>query len=72
MMAKVNLTLKPIPDQVRILKDYLDRRAQHKTQGNVSLDQIVKRFKHKKLSSNRAKASHFDKLLKMIKKDIPQ
>jgi hypothetical protein len=71
-MAKVNLTLKPIPEQIRIIKDYLDRRAQHKTQGEVSIDQMVRRFKHKKLSSNRAKASHFDKLLKMIKKDTPQ
>ena len=71
-MAKVNLTLKPIPEQLRIIKDYLDRRAQHKTQGDVSVGQVVKRFKHKKLSSNRAKASHFDKLIKMIKKDTPQ
>ena len=68
-MAKINLTLKPIPEQVRILRDYLNRRGQHKTQGEVSIDQVVKRFKHKKLSSNRAKAIHFDKLLKMIKKD---
>jgi hypothetical protein len=71
-MAKVNLTLKPIPEQLRIIKDYLDRRAQHKTQGEVSVGQVVRRFKHKKLSSNRAKASHFDKLIKMIKKDTPQ
>lgn len=71
-MAKINLSLKPIPEQVRILKDYLIRRGQHKSQGEVSIDQIVKRFKHKKLSSNRAKAIHFDKLLKMIKKDSPQ
>lgn len=71
-MAKVNLTLKPIPEQVRILKDYLNRRAQHKTQGDASIEQVVKRFKHKKLSSNRAKAIHFDKLLKMIKNDSSQ
>jgi len=71
-MAKVNLTLKPIPEQIRIIKDYLDRRAQHKTQGEVSIGQVVRRFKHKKLSSNRAKASHFDKLLKIIRKDSPQ
>ena len=71
-MAKVNLTLKPIPEQLRIIKDFLDRRAQHKTQGDVSIGQVVNRFKHKKLSSNRAKASHFDKLIKMIKKDTPQ
>jgi hypothetical protein len=71
-MSKVNLSLKPIPEQIRIIKDYLDRRAQHKTQGEVSIGQVVRRFKHKKLSSNRAKASHFDKLIKMIKKDTPQ
>jgi hypothetical protein len=71
-MAKINLTLKPIPEQVRILKDYLDRCDQHKSQAEVSIDQVVRRFKHKKLSSNRAKAIHFDKLLKMIKKDTPQ
>ena len=71
-MAKINLTLKPIPEQVRILKDYLDRCAQHKSQAGVSIDQVVRRFKHKKLSSNKAKAIHFDKLLKMIKKDNPQ
>jgi hypothetical protein len=71
-MAKVNLTLKPIPEQIRIIKDYLGRRAQHKTQGEVSINQIIKRFKHKKLSSNRAKASHFEKLLKMIKNDFPK
>ena len=71
-MAKVNLTLKPIPEQVRILKDYHNRRAQHKTQGDVSIEQIVRRFKHKKLSSNKAKVIHFDKLLKMIKNDSPQ
>ena len=70
-MAKVNLTLKPIPEQIRIIKDYLDRCAQHKSQGEVSIDQMVRRFKHKKLSSNRAKASHFDKLLKTIKKNTP-
>jgi hypothetical protein len=71
-MAKINLTLKPIPEQVRILRDYLNRRSQHKTQGEVSIDQVVKRFKHKKLSSNRAKTIHFDKLLKMVKKDVQQ
>jgi hypothetical protein len=71
-MAKINLTTKPIPEQVRILKDYLSRRSQHKTQGEVSLDQIVKRFKHKKLLNVKTKMSHFDKLLKIIKNDSPQ
>ena len=58
-MAKVNLTLKPIPEQIRILKDYLDRCAQHKSQAEVSIDQIVRRFKTQKLSSNRAKSNSF-------------
>jgi hypothetical protein len=71
-MAKVNLTLKPISEQIRILKDYLDRRSQHKMQGEVSIEQVIKRFKHKKLLNNRSKASHFDKLLKIIKKDSQQ
>lgn len=68
-MGKINLTHKPTSEQIRILKDYLDRRAQHKTQGEVSLDQIVKRFKHKRLLSDKAKSIHFDKLLKMMKKN---
>ncbi len=68
-MAKINLTQKPISEQVRILQDYLNRRAQHKTQGNVTIEQIVNKFKHKKLLNERAKAVHFDKLLKMMKKE---
>lgn len=68
-MAKINLTQKPISEQVRILRDYLDRRAQHKTQGEVTIAQIVSRFKHKKLLNERSKAVHFDKLLKMMKKE---
>jgi len=71
-MAKINLTNKPISEQLRILQDYLDRRAQHKTQGNVTIDQIVSRFKHKKLLNERSKAVHFDKLLKMMKKESQQ
>jgi hypothetical protein len=71
-MAKINLTNKPISEQIRILRDYLNRRYQHKAQGEVSIDQIVKRFKHKKLLSERAKAVHFDKLLKMMKKESTQ
>lgn len=71
-MGKINLTHKPTSEQMRILKDYLDRRAQHKTQGEVTIEQIVKRFKHKKLLSDRAKSIHFDKLLKMMKKNEKQ
>jgi hypothetical protein len=71
-MAKINLTQKPVSEQLRILQDYLNRRAQHKTQGAVTIEQIVSRFKHKKLLNERSKAVHFDKLLKMIKRETPQ
>jgi hypothetical protein len=67
-MPKINLTHKPTSEQVRIVKDYLDRRAQHKEQGEVTVEQIVKRFKHNRLMTDRAKYSHFDKILKMIEK----
>jgi hypothetical protein len=68
-MPKINLTHKPTSEQVRIVKDYLDRRAQHKEQGEVTVDQIIKRFKHNRLMTDRAKYSHFDKILKMIYQD---
>ena len=71
-MAKINLTQKPISEQIRILQDYLNRRAQHKTQGDVTIEQIVSKFKHKKLLNERAKTVHFDKLLKMMKKEPQQ
>jgi hypothetical protein len=65
-MPKINLTHKPTSEQMRIVKDYLDRRSQHKEQGEVTVEQIVKKFKHNRLMTDRAKYSHFDKLLKMI------
>lgn len=65
-MPKINLTHKPTSEQVRIIKDYLDRRAQHKEQGEVTVEQIIKKFKHNRLMTDRAKYSHFDKILKMI------
>jgi hypothetical protein len=68
-MSKINLTHKPTSEQVRIVRDYLNRRAQHKEQGEVTIDQIVKRFKHNRLMTDRAKFSHFDKLLKMIEQE---
>lgn len=71
-MAKINLTNKPIPEQLRILQDYLNRRSQHKTQGDVTIVQIVNKFKHKKLLSERAKTVHFDKLLKMMNNESQQ
>jgi len=71
-MAKIDLTNKPISEQIRILQDYLNRRAQHKIQGDVTIEQIVSKFKHKKLLNERTKAIHFDKLLKMIKREPQQ
>jgi hypothetical protein len=68
-MPKINLTHKPTSEQIRIVRDYLSRRAQHKEQGEVTVDQIIKRFKHNRLMTDRAKYSHFDKLLKMIYKE---
>jgi hypothetical protein len=68
-MPKINLTHKPTSEQMRIVKDYIDRRLQHKEQGEVTVEQIVKRFKHNRLMTDRAKYSHFDKLLKMIYKE---
>jgi hypothetical protein len=72
-MSKINLTHKPTSEQVRIVRDYLNRRAQHKEQGEITVEQIIKRFKHNRLMTDRAKYSHFDKLLKMIDKDsVPE
>lgn len=71
-MPKINLTHKPTSEQIRIVKDYLDRRAQHKEQGEVTVDQIIKRFKHNRLMTDRAKYSHFDKILKMIYNESEQ
>jgi hypothetical protein len=68
-MPKINLTNKPTSEQVRILKDYLNRRAQHPGQGDIKIIQIVKRFKHKGLLSDREKASHFRKLLDLARRD---
>jgi hypothetical protein len=68
-MPKINLTNKPTSEQVRILKDYLKRRAQHSNQGDVKVTQIVKRFKHKALLSDREKAAHFRKLLDLARRE---
>jgi hypothetical protein len=64
-MPKINLTNKPTSEQVRILKDYLSRRSQHQGQGDIKLSQVVKRFKHKSLMSDKDKMAHFRKLLKL-------
>jgi hypothetical protein len=50
---------------VRILKDYLSRRTQHQAQGDIKLSQVVKRFKHKSLMSDKDKMAHFRKLLRL-------
>ncbi len=68
-MPKINLTNKPTSEQVRILKDYLIRRAQHPNQGDIRVTQVVKRFKHKSLLSDREKAAHFRKLLDLARRD---
>lgn len=64
-MPKINLTNKPTSEQVRILKDYLNRRSQHQAQGDINLSQVVKRFKHKSLMSDKDKMAHFRKLLRL-------
>ena len=62
-MAKINLTRKSQSEQLRILNDYVLRRAQHKDQGAVTVDNLVKRFRHNKCYTNRAKAAFLSKLL---------
>ncbi len=64
-MPKINLTNKPTSEQVRILKDYLSRRSQHDGQGDIKLSQVIKRFKHKSLMSDKDKMAHFRKLLRL-------
>ena len=69
-MPKINLTNKPTSEQVRILKDYLSRRSQHDGQGDIKLSQVVKRFKHKSLMSDKDKMAHFRKLLRLASDNI--
>ena len=64
-MAKINLTRKSQSEQLRILNDYLLRRAQHNNQGEVTIDHLVKRFRHNKCFTNKAKAAFLSKLLRM-------
>lgn len=67
-MPKINLTGKPTSEQVRILRDYVDRRGQHQHQGPVKLPQVLARFKHKALINDKEKAAHFRKLLRIAEK----
>ncbi len=68
-MPKVNLTNKSTSEQIRIVRDYLSRRSQHKEQGEVKLSQVVKRFKHKSLITDKDKAVHFRKILRLALRD---
>jgi len=66
-MARINLTKKSHSEQLRILNDYLERRAQHKVQGEVSIDQLIKRFRNNRCFTNSAKSVWLSKLLKEAK-----
>ena len=68
-MPKINLTNKPTSEQVRIVGDYLKRRVQHKEQGEIKLSQVVKRFKHKTLITDKDKAAHFRRILRLALKE---
>jgi ribosome-interacting GTPase 1 len=65
-MAKINFTHKSQDEQLRILNDYLMRRAQHKGQSDVTIDNIVKRFKHNRCYTNKAKAIYFSRLMHIL------
>ena len=65
-MAKINLTRKSQSEQLRILNDYLLRRAQHKNQGEVTVDHLVNKFRHNRCYTNKAKASFLAKLLRTL------
>jgi hypothetical protein len=65
-MAKINFTHKSQDEQLRILNDYLIRRAQHKTQREVTINQIVKRFKHNRCYTNKAKSIYFSRLMHIL------
>ncbi|HZW39976.1 MAG: hypothetical protein ACM3O3_06775 [Syntrophothermus sp.] len=66
-MPKINLTNKPYTEQIRILKDYMARREQHKNQSPVTVEQICNKFKHNRLISDKAKYNYFDKLFRAAK-----
>lgn len=68
-MSKINLTNKRRDDQIRIIKDYVDRRKQHKAQGEITLKQIVNRFKINFLNNDRQKAAYFKRIMKHIEED---
>jgi hypothetical protein len=67
-MPKINLTNKTKAEQKSIIQNYLIRRSKHKEQGEITVDQLVRKFKHRSLYTDRDKAAHFKKLLHEIKK----
>lgn len=66
-MGRINLTQKPHTEQLRILNDYLNRRRQHTAQGEVTLPQLVNRFRLNRCFTVRAKSIWLLKLIKEIK-----
>lgn len=68
-MAKINLTNKPQSEQVRIMKDYLDRRGQHKQQELTTVEHLIKRFRHNRCFTNKAKAAFLSKLFKIAQSE---
>lgn len=67
-MPKINLTNKTKEEQKRIIQNYMIRRSKHNDQGEVTVAQLVKKFKHKSFYTDKDKASHFKKLLFEIKR----
>lgn len=67
-MPKINLTNKTKEEQKRIIQNYMIRRSKHSDQGEITVDQLVKKFKHKSFYTDKDKAAHFKKLLFEIKK----
>ena len=68
-MAKVNLTRKSLSEQLRILNDYLIRRAQHKNQGEITIEHLINRFRHNKCYTNKAKSAFLMKLLRTLEEN---
>jgi hypothetical protein len=71
-MPKINLTNKTKEEQKRIIQNYIIRRLKHKDQGEITVEQLVNKFKHRSFYTDRDKASHFKKLLHEIKKANPE
>jgi hypothetical protein len=67
-MPKINLTGKSTAEQVRIVRDYIERRSQHHNQGPVQLSQVVAKFKHKGLINDKEKAAHFKKIMRFAER----